>query len=269
MMTAAASLPARPDRSPFAGADVCRQAGLALPDQGSPPGLRRRPVGLHRRGRAAGPDVPGEPPLRLHRDRRPALAAGRQGADRWPCSPRATRRSRRCRGPTAPRFTCAAASDGWTSSSGSSSWLRRRGISEPGTDRHARTARHTWPTGATSSTRTAPSSASSSPGDPARAPPRSSSTWSTTGSCSPPTGSGRPAALGRGVRLGGRRDAVGGRTQNKTPPVADEVLQPMLAAALHLVTVLGPHAVELDQQVRRGRPRLVGHRPRELRHGAA
>jgi hypothetical protein len=41
-----------------------------------------------------------------------------------------------------------------------------------------------------------------------------------------------------------------GRTENKTEPVAPEVLQPMLAAALHLVTVLGPHAVELNEQVR-------------------
>ncbi|MGP3941878.1 site-specific integrase [Streptomyces sp. 6N106] len=38
--------------------------------------------------------------------------------------------------------------------------------------------------------------------------------------------------------------------QNKTPPVSDEVLQPMLAAALHLVNVLGPHVVELAGQIR-------------------
>jgi hypothetical protein len=41
-----------------------------------------------------------------------------------------------------------------------------------------------------------------------------------------------------------------GRTGNKTPPVAEEVLQPMLAAALHLVKVLGPHAVELSDRIR-------------------
>ncbi|WNI28469.1 site-specific integrase [Streptomyces sp. ITFR-6] len=41
-----------------------------------------------------------------------------------------------------------------------------------------------------------------------------------------------------------------GRTQNKTPPVADDVLQPMLAAALFLVSSLGPHAVELARQIR-------------------
>ncbi len=40
-----------------------------------------------------------------------------------------------------------------------------------------------------------------------------------------------------------------GRTENKTAPVPNEVLQPMLAAALHLVTVLGPHAVTLHRQV--------------------
>lgn len=38
--------------------------------------------------------------------------------------------------------------------------------------------------------------------------------------------------------------------QNKTPPVNDSVLQPMLAAAGYLVNVLGPHAVELSRQVK-------------------
>ncbi|MGW4995593.1 site-specific integrase [Streptomyces mirabilis] len=38
--------------------------------------------------------------------------------------------------------------------------------------------------------------------------------------------------------------------QNKTPPASDEVLQPVLAAALHLVHVIGPHVVELAGQVR-------------------
>jgi len=41
-----------------------------------------------------------------------------------------------------------------------------------------------------------------------------------------------------------------GRGQNKTPPVADTVLQPMLAAAGYLVATLGPHAIELSGQVR-------------------
>ncbi|MDJ0347497.1 site-specific integrase [Streptomyces sp. H10-C2] len=41
-----------------------------------------------------------------------------------------------------------------------------------------------------------------------------------------------------------------GRGQNKTPPVEDSILQPMLAAALYLVTALGPHAVELAREVR-------------------
>jgi len=41
----------------------------------------------------------------------------------------------------------------------------------------------------------------------------------------------------------------GGAGQNKTPPVKDDVLQPMLAAAGYLVTVLGPHTLELSRQV--------------------
>ncbi len=40
-----------------------------------------------------------------------------------------------------------------------------------------------------------------------------------------------------------------GRTMNKTPPLKDDMLQPMLAAALYLVEVLGPHAVDLNRQV--------------------
>jgi hypothetical protein len=38
--------------------------------------------------------------------------------------------------------------------------------------------------------------------------------------------------------------------QNKTPPVADSVLQPLLAAALYLTGALGPHAPGLLEQVR-------------------
>ena len=41
-----------------------------------------------------------------------------------------------------------------------------------------------------------------------------------------------------------------GTGQNKTPPVGDSVLQPMLAAARYLADTLGPHAIELLQQVR-------------------
>ena len=41
-----------------------------------------------------------------------------------------------------------------------------------------------------------------------------------------------------------------GKTINKTPPLADELLQPMLAAALYLVTTFGPHAAGLNRQIR-------------------
>lgn len=41
-----------------------------------------------------------------------------------------------------------------------------------------------------------------------------------------------------------------GREENKTAPVDDEVLQPLLAAASYLVTTLGPHAVILAEQIR-------------------
>jgi integrase len=41
-----------------------------------------------------------------------------------------------------------------------------------------------------------------------------------------------------------------GTGQNKTPPVSDSLLQPMLAAALYLTGTLGPHAPRLLEQVR-------------------
>jgi integrase len=41
-----------------------------------------------------------------------------------------------------------------------------------------------------------------------------------------------------------------GRTMNKTPPLPDDVLRPLLAAALYLVTTIGPHAAEMNRQVR-------------------
>ena len=40
-----------------------------------------------------------------------------------------------------------------------------------------------------------------------------------------------------------------GRTMNKTPPLEGSVLQPLLAAALYLLSAFGPHAVELNHQV--------------------
>ena len=41
-----------------------------------------------------------------------------------------------------------------------------------------------------------------------------------------------------------------GRTMNKTQPLSDDVLQPALAAALYLTSSIGPHAITLNQQVR-------------------
>jgi hypothetical protein len=50
-----------------------------------------------------------------------------------------------------------------------------------------------------------------------------------------------------------------GRTMNKTQPLSDDVLRPALAAALYLATVIGPHAITLNQQVREaGRQRGQG-----------
>lgn len=55
-----------------------------------------------------------------------------------------------------------------------------------------------------------------------------------------------------------------GRTENKTQPVDDAVLQPMLAAAVFLVSSLGPHAVELAHQIREA-DKLSARKARGLR----
>ncbi|MFI9324863.1 hypothetical protein ACIGXI_34495 [Kitasatospora aureofaciens] len=55
-----------------------------------------------------------------------------------------------------------------------------------------------------------------------------------------------------------------GRIENKTQPIDDTVLQPMLAAALFLVSSLGPHAVELAQQIREA-DKLSARKTRGLR----
>ena len=61
-------------------------------------------------------------------------------------------------------------------------------------------------------------------------------------------GAGRPAALGRRHRLDSRRNAQRheGRTRHHRSPTKYSNL---LAAALYLVDVLGPHAVELSRQL--------------------
>ena len=58
-----------------------------------------------------------------------------------------------------------------------------------------------------------------------------------------------------------------GRQGNKTPAVPGDVLQPMLAAALHLVQTLGPHVVELNEQIHRI-DRAWATKAPGLRHGS-
>ena len=41
-----------------------------------------------------------------------------------------------------------------------------------------------------------------------------------------------------------------GRGQNKTPPLPQGVLQPMLAAANYLVSIVGSHAIELSRELK-------------------
>ncbi|MFD7534655.1 site-specific integrase [Streptomyces sp. NPDC059819] len=57
-----------------------------------------------------------------------------------------------------------------------------------------------------------------------------------------------------------------GRTENKTSPVEDSVLQPMLAAALYVVSTLGPHAIRLDREVREN-DSSISCKTAGLRHG--
>ena len=55
-----------------------------------------------------------------------------------------------------------------------------------------------------------------------------------------------------------------GRAMNKTPPLTDDVLQPMLAAALYLTSAIGPHAITLNQQVREADQQWGRHAPGEF-----
>ncbi|MGH7426901.1 MAG: site-specific integrase [Candidatus Methylomirabilaceae bacterium] len=66
-----------------------------------------------------------------------------------------------------------------------------------------------------------------------------------------------------GASASGVAEMRSGRDGNTTPAVASEILQPMLAAALHLVQVLGPHAVALNEQIRE-HDRLYGARAEGL-----
>jgi hypothetical protein len=60
----------------------------------------------------------------------------------------------------------------------------------------------------------------------------------------------------------GLDDAALAELADATPPVADRVLRPMLAAALHVTEVIGPFAADLAKQVRAGAvPPPAGNRP--------
>ncbi|MEU1925624.1 hypothetical protein ACWEV9_34425 [Streptomyces albogriseolus] len=63
----------------------------------------------------------------------------------------------------------------------------------------------------------------------------------------------RPSdALGpwKGATASAVAEMPNGRDENKTQPVEDSVLQPVLAAALYLLSALGPHAVTLAEDIR-------------------
>ncbi|MYR83346.1 hypothetical protein GTY59_34310 [Streptomyces sp. SID5466] len=53
-----------------------------------------------------------------------------------------------------------------------------------------------------------------------------------------------------GVTASAVAELPSGRDENKTQPVADEIMQPMLAAALYLMSTLGPQAVDLAHKAR-------------------
>lgn len=84
----------------------------------------------------------------------------------------------------------------------------------------------------------------------------------------PPMASLRPWGDTPARRVAGRAP----QGENTTPPVAQEVLGPLLAAALYLTETIGPHAVDLIHQYRqaaRARPRLLSLRRVPARELAA
>ena len=164
-------------------------------------------MGLHRRRRAAGRDVPGEPAPRFLRDRRPALAPGRQGARAGHARP----------APSSCRDTAAGLSHAPSSAQLHRTAGRGHPVlrlapparnQRPGTDRHAglrgipgfpalphRRGRHRR--------------RRAEPFGEARGRPGRRRPGQLPGAVHRHQGPGRPAPVGRGVRLGGGRDAVG------------------------------------------------------------
>ena len=213
------------------------------------------------------PDGPGQPPIRLHRDHRPALAAGRQGADPGACSPprhdAVVPLPRAYRTPAAPDQLLRPARRGRP---GSSNWLDQRGITSLAERRRRTAARHTWRTGATLVDEDGAVVGEQSPGDPARRRAGHRRPGQLPGAVHRRPGRGRSAPLGRRHRLRGRRDAL--RAQGEQDPaVRDDVLQPMLAAALHLVDARSARTLSSwPQQIRETDQRLRSPGPHGLRH---
>jgi hypothetical protein len=54
----------------------------------------------------------------------------------------------------------------------------------------------------------------------------------------------------RGATATAVAEMPSGRAMNKTPPLSDDILRPTLAAALYLASAIGPHAAILNQQVK-------------------
>jgi hypothetical protein len=55
-----------------------------------------------------------------------------------------------------------------------------------------------------------------------------------------------------------------GRSMNKTPPLSDDILRPVLAAALYLTSAIGPHAVALNQEIKNADQQWGRSAPREF-----
>ena len=247
-MTAPAAFPAAAPRSAFAGADVCREAGFALPDSANRPmfdddlwdfteviGL---PVQMPLATRRLDFTVITSPGWRmLAKELIMALLCPRHPAVApLPRAYRTPLHLRTARG----RLDELATWFSWLAGKGVGSLGRRRRRLLPGIPGapplRPRRQRHR--------------SRRTQPRRPPRAPPRSSVdlvSYRELFSADRVSPGLRPWA---GASATAVAEMPSGRMGNKTPPVHDSVLQPLLAAALYLVSTVGPHTAGLIQEVK-------------------
>ena len=165
----------------------------------------------------------------------------------WRCSPRATTPSLCCRAAIAPRCTCAPPKSGWRSSPGFFTWLTDRGVTSlahvADTDCEDYLARRRYvldEDGHVVGERQPATRRAAAQVIVDLINHRELFSSDRVAANLRPWGGANPSAVA---------EMPCGTGQNKTPPLEDAALRPLLAAATYLVDVIGPHTIELARQV--------------------